>query len=388
MIDIQEKEKCSGCHACLSVCPKNCITMMADAEGFLYPHVNEEACLRCGKCTVVCPILNAKLSTEAKKPKAYAAINRQEQVRRTSSSGGVFFALAIVTIQKGGVVFGACIDDNRQVVHTFIENEADIGKLMGSKYVQSTVGQTYLQAKQFLSMGREVLFVGTPCQIGGLRAFLGKEYPNLCCVDIVCHGVPSPKVWDKYVRYQEKKYGAVAQRISFRDKCTGWRAYSMKMEFSNGEIYQKLHEDDAYMRLFLSDVCLRPSCHDCHFKGLNRNSDITLADCWGAERVLNQEDDDKGISLILIHSDKGMRAFAEIEKDCDKQEVDIDKAIRENPSAIKSTVPHKKRISFFAEIEKISLSKATKKYAPYQRSMKENLAKLLKKIGVWKLIKK
>ncbi len=388
MIDIQNKEKCSGCHACFSVCPKKCITMIADEEGFLYPQVNTQECIHCGKCKAVCPILTSPKESQEERPPAYAVINQQEGVREKSSSGGVFYALASATVEKNGIVFGASFDEKGQVVHTFIDNEKDIWRLMGSKYVQSKIGDTYLQVKSFVQAEREVAFVGTPCQIAGLKAFLGREYENLLCVDIVCHGVPSPKLWNKYIKYQEKKYGARARWIFFRDKATGWRAYSMKIEFENGRIYQAPHEDDAFMRLFLSDVCLRPSCYHCKHKGVNRIADITLADCWGAERVLGELDDDKGISLVLAHTSKGKQTLDLALKDCKRREVDINKAIKENPSMIRAIVPHKGRTQFFEELEGISFRKAMKKYAPYQRSMKERLAIFLKKIGVWKLIKK
>ena len=224
MIKIENKENCSGCHACFAACPRKCITMLADEEGFFYPQVNTQECISCGKCKAVCPILTSQKEIREEKPDAYAVINRQEGVREKSSSGGVFYALASTIIEKNGVVFGAAFDGRNQVVHTFIDKEKDIWRLMGSKYVQSKIGDTYLQIKSFVQAERVVLFVGTPCQIAGLKAFLGREYENLLCVDIVCHGVPSPKLWDKYVKYQEKRYGGKAERIFFRDKATGWRA--------------------------------------------------------------------------------------------------------------------------------------------------------------------
>ena len=388
MIKIENKENCNGCHACFAACSQKCITMLADKEGFLYPQVNAQECIRCGKCKAVCPSLTLRESRKEEKSDAYAVINRHEGVRERSSSGGVFYALASTIIKKNGVVFGATFDERKQVAHTFIDDEKDIWRLMGSKYAQSKIGDTYLQVRSFVQAEREVLFVGTPCQIAGLKAFLGREYESLLCVDIVCHGVPSPKLWDKYIRHQEKKYGAKAKKIFFRDKATGWRAYSMKIEFENGEIYQRPHEDDAFMRLFLSDVCLRPSCHNCQHKGIHRIADITLADCWGAERILGEQDDDKGISLVLTHTDKGQQALENVLSACKAKEIDINKASKENPSMIKVTVPHKDRTQFFEEFEGISFRKATKKYAPYQRSMKERLAIILKKIGIWKLIRK
>lgn len=385
MINIQKK--CNGCHACYSACPKKCIKMVADSEGFLYPQVDSKECINCGKCINVCPILSSE-KPNLTQPNAYAIVNKRDDVLKRSSSGGVFYALATATIEKNGVVFGATFNKDGQVEHSFIDNEHDVWKMMGSKYAQSKIGNSFILAKDSLDNGREVLFVGTPCQIGGLRAFLGKEYENLLCVDIICHGVPSPKLWNKYVEYQENKHASKAVQISFRDKSTSWRAYSMNMIFENGKVYQKPHEEDAYMRLFLSNVCLRPSCHDCYFKGVNRLSDITLADCWGVERVLGEKDDDKGVSLTLTHTKKGENALQSLFNSCQIRKVDLDKAIKENPSAIRSAIPHKDREEFFAKMDKSPVSKSAKKYAPYKIGLKERLARLLKKIGIWKLIKK
>lgn len=355
---------------------------------FLYPYVDESVCVHCGKRVAVCPNLSKKEKSLEKETRAYAIVNSQEEIRRNSSSGGVFYALAEDVLKHGGVVFGASFNAHKQLRHTFVERIEDLPKLMGSKYVQSEIGNTFLQAKDFLSNGRKVFFVGTPCQIAGLKSFLGKSYEHLLCADIVCHGVPSPMLWAKYKQVQERKYGGEIEKISFRDKSTGWRAYSMRLKFSNGKVYQKPHEEDVYMRLFLSDACLRPSCHSCLNKGIHRFSDLTLADCWGAERILGETDEDKGISLVLVHTDKGEVAIKDVSQSLQTREVNVQLAIKENPSAVKATKPHEKRGDFFAEIDKISFKKAVKKYAPLQRSCKEKVAIFLRKIGIWGILKK
>ncbi|NLZ52236.1 MAG: 4Fe-4S dicluster domain-containing protein, partial [Thermoanaerobacteraceae bacterium] len=221
MIDteIKEKKDCMGCYACKNICSLNCITMQSDNEGFWYPKVNYENCTKCGKCINVCPIMNQKEFEN--KPQGFACINRDENIRLESSSGGIFTLIAEQVIEDGGVVFGAAFNEKFQVEHSYIEVQEELYKFRGSKYVQSKIGETYNQAKKFLEMQRKVLFTGTPCQIAGLKSFLGRPYENLFCIDIVCHGVPSPYVWEKYIKYREKKAGSTTQRIAFRRKDEG-----------------------------------------------------------------------------------------------------------------------------------------------------------------------
>ena len=238
MIEIKDKKDCCGCQACVTVCTKHCIAMQADNEGFLYPIVDKSACTNCGLCEKVCPVIN---QSEPHKPlKVYAAKNKNEDIRRQSSSGGIFTLLAEKVINEGGVVFGARFNENWNVVHSWTDTKEGIAALRGSKYVQSTIGNTYNEAREFLKQGRKVLFSGTPCQIAGLKKFLRKEYNNLLTVDVVCHGVPSPLVWRKYLEEVRENIRAereagkntvsfslndlpVITGISFRDKTHGWK---------------------------------------------------------------------------------------------------------------------------------------------------------------------
>ena len=206
MICVQDKSKCSGCHACSSICPKKCISLVADEEGFLYPKVNEKECLNCNLCEQVCPFLNPIGISKDEAPIAYAAKNLDEGTRTKSSSGGVFTAIAEHVIGQGGIVFGSAFDSPYNVVHIGVQKKDELQRLRGSKYVQSKIGNTYQEAKEALVSGRVVLFTGTPCQIGGLKAFLKKDYPNLYTQDLICHGVPSPKIFKEYKKFIEKKY--------------------------------------------------------------------------------------------------------------------------------------------------------------------------------------
>ena len=279
MIIIDDKTKCSGCHACANACPKNCISMVSDEEGFWYPQVNKEKCIDCGLCEKVCPIIHKWQSDDSLTTTAMAAINLNEEIRLKSSSGGIFTLIAEKIIDQGGVVFGAAFsDDFKSVQHICVDNIADLDKLRGSKYVQSKIGDTYKQAKEYLDSGRKVLFSGTPCQIGGLYSYLRKPYENLLTQDIICHGVPSPMVWEKYVEEHERKISSKANKVTFRNKKNGWKAYSVFIGFENRKQYLKEHSADMYIKAFLSDICLRPSCFDCQFKGIKRHADITLTD--------------------------------------------------------------------------------------------------------------
>ena len=337
MLEIKNKIHCSGCSACAQACPKQCIAMRADAEGFLYPVIDQEICIDCGRCERVCPILHPTAEPENKAPQAYAAYNKDEQVRLQSSSGGVFTLLGEEILAQGGVVFGAALTQGcRKVRHIAVEDKKGLALLRGSKYLQSEIGNTFCEAQDALKKGRKVLFSGTPCEIEGLKSFLGKEYENLICVDLVCHGAPSQKVWEKYVSYQENRASAPAQRALFRYKKYGWKRYSILLEHSNNTAYEQIFSKDLFMQMFLQNLCLRPSCYSCAFKKVNRVSDITLADFWGCEQVCPDLNDDKGLSLILVHSVKGKALFEKIGSKLCSRAVDCAEAVKQNPSFTQS----------------------------------------------------
>lgn len=335
MINIKKKEDCVGCGACVQRCPKSCIEMHEDKQGFLYPKVDTELCIDCHLCERVCPVIN---QAEPRKPlKVYAAKNTDEAVRLASSSGGVFFALAKNVIERGGVVFGARFNEDWEVVHGYAETIDGVKAFQGSKYVQSRIGDSYRQAETFLKAGRMVMFTGTPCQLSGLRLFLRKDYgEQLLSVDVVCHGVPSPLVWREYLKYLTRPKGASAGKntvfqslnelpvitgISFRDKRLGWEKFGFSVRVSatcgsgqnsvfqsgkhNSEEQELLFEplgDNLFMRAFLNNLCLRPSCYACPAKCGKSLADFTLADFWGIGARAPQLYDKSGVSLILDYS--------------------------------------------------------------------------------------
>lgn len=379
MIHITDKKNCCGCSACVQRCPKQCIRLEEDTEGFLYPQVDEETCIKCGLCEKVCPILN-----QADKPsvlEVLAVKNPNDEERMNSSSGGVFLPLAREVINLGGVVFGAVYDESWEVHHVYAEKIEDVYPMMGSKYLQSKIGNSFKDAERFLKQGREVLFVGSPCQIAGLRTYLrNKQYPNLLAVDFLCHGVPSPGVWRRYLAETYGGYDAKEQSrlqatagknsvllsslnatspigdIKFRDKReSGWKKFrlvvrqkSASKADQNTVLSSDIHYDNPFMRGFLSDIYLRPSCYECKCKNGVNHSDLTIGDYWAA-RVTDQDfDDDKGVGLVLVNTSKGKEYFDRLNMTVRKS--DLDKANLCNGGFNEHTHAHPKRALFFALI--------------------------------------
>lgn len=348
MIEIKAKEDCCGCYACYNICPKECITMESDNEGFWYPKIDKNKCINCNLCEKVCPIINPVKRVDSKKI-AYASMNKDEQVRMKSSSGGIFSILAEYIIKNNGVVYGAGFDEDFNIKHKRILYSTDLDLLRGSKYVQSSIGDIYKQVKNDLENNNPVLFTGTPCQVEGLRSYLRKEYVNLITMDFICHGVPSPLVWEKYLKKMKKSKQENIKNIYFRNKDIGWKLFSLKIIFDK-RIYSNDLNNDLFMKGFLQDVYLRPSCYNCKFKKINRISDITVADFWGIENILPKMDDDKGTSLVVIHSEKGKQLFDKLSETMIINEVDLNEAIKYNSSMIRSVKYNEKRNSFFAEL--------------------------------------
>ena len=337
MIHILNKQDCCGCASCLQRCPRQCITLREDAEGFSYPVVDNENCIDCGLCEKVCPLIHRAEKIE---PTAVLAVkNSNETVRMQSSSGGVFFPLAEQVIRRGGVVFGAVYTADWQVVITAAETLEAVRPMMGSKYVQASTGTAYRDAERFLKAGREVLFSGSPCQVAGLKKFLRREYPNLLAVDFLCHGVPSPGVWRRYLEELSNDLSArraaagkntvlpslnvlpSIEGIAFREKQPhGWKKYSFvvrgKSAFQadrNSVLLSDIHRKNPYMRGFLSNIYLRPSCYACRCKNGVSHSDLTIGDFWGIDTLMPDFDDDRGVGLVMLSTAKGRDAFTRLD---------------------------------------------------------------------------
>ena len=352
--------------------------MAEDNEGFLYPQVDTSKCVDCHLCEKVCPVIN---QDEARTPlEVYAAKNSDDDIRLKSSSGGIFTLLAEQTIKGGGVVFGACWDKDWNVKHDYIDNISDLQRFRSSKYLQSVIGDSYLKAEQFLKTGRKVMFTGTPCQIAGLKHFLRKEYDNLLAVEIICHSVPSPGVWQQYLttRLQTLKWEkSDIRNISFRDKKTGWKTYSFVIENNDGNSFIELSSKNAFMRGFLADLYTRPSCHACPAKQLRSGSDLTLGDFWGIESLMPEIDDDKGASAIIVNSDKGKQVLHNI--NVELYEVQYDELTTRNPALVKSFPITPKRIEFFKE-DGSTFEEKVKRLAKKPFSMKTLAYRIVRKV--------
>jgi coenzyme F420-reducing hydrogenase beta subunit len=330
--------------------------MKENVEGFLYPVIDASRCVDCGLCAKTC--MAKKQADNTYEKSAYAMSSKDDAIRRESSSGGVFTLIAEYVISNGGVVYGAAFDEEYNVCHIRISNRSEIAKLRTSKYVQSRIGDCYKSAKQDLDNGVKVLFTGTPCQLAGLRGYLKRDYDGLFCQDVMCHGAPSPKLWRKYL--DELNIGKI-ERISFRDKTVGWSLFSMKIEGEKGTVCEKFF-DNTYMKAFLADIALRQSCYNCNCNGLNYFSDITLADFWGLDKAYPELDDNRGVSLVLVNSDKGKRLIDAVSEGLNISEVDITKSLKGNKAAITDTPCHKNREKFMADIDTQTVDWLVKKY--------------------------
>lgn len=342
MIRISDKSLCCGCTACVCACPAQCIVMRRDREGFDYPVANPDLCLNCGLCEKICPVLNPGEKGNAKA--AYAARNEDALLR--SSSGGVFPVIAEKFVMGGGEVCGAQLDEECKVVHSFVDRKEDLQKIRGSKYVQSELYSIFDDVRAELDNGQKVLFSGTPCQIAGLKAFLRKDYAGLYLVDIACHGVPSPGLWEKYKAVMETRHGFKLKSVDFRDKSDGWRHYNIRYVFQSKEVLVP-RMDDPYMALFLQDMTLRPSCYECRFRKGNSGSDLTLADLWSVEGTCPQMNDDRGVSAVLINTDKGRELFESVADMLVSSEITSDAARKENGGFTGAIVLPEKRTEFF-----------------------------------------
>ena len=404
MIKIVNKQDCCGCSACVQRCPKHCITLKEDGEGFLYPHVNSDECIDCGLCEKVCPELH---HGERHIPlEVYAAKNKDESIRMQSSSGGIFTLLAEKVIQEGGVVFGAAFDANWEVMHTYAETMEGLVDFRGSKYMQSRIGTAYQDAEYFLKQGRKVLFSGSPCQIKGLKLFLRKNYDNLIAVDFICHGVPSPKVWREYLKETiARKSGKNSvlpypipckigiDTVDFRSKSTGWKKFSFALTLSetsvegdkNTVLLSSVFSENPFMRAFLADLILRPSCYSCPSKSGRSGSDLTIADYWAIPQVAPEFDDDKGVSLVLVQTEKGKSFYQSLKEKTTFIVTSYQEAQGANGGFKEKTPMHPKRSRFFTEFAQsddiIGLIDRTLRIPLYR--------KLLKKVknGIKKMLK-
>lgn len=330
MIQIKDKSDCCGCTACASICPKDAITMEPDTLGFKYPKVDLSKCIDCGLCEKVCAFNDSyDKSLNLKEPEIYAVRHKDMHEIETSRSGAAFIAISDFVLENGGIVYGVGYKEHFKVTHKRATTKWERNEFKGSKYVQSDLDGIFRQVKEDLKQGNTVLFSGTPCQTAGLNSYIGKKLrENLVLVDIVCHGVPSPYIWRDYLAYVENKYKSKVVRVDFRDKSRiGWSGHIESFVFDNGnKIESKIYTD-----LFYQHIMLRPSCGYCHYTNFNRPSDFTIADYWGWERINpNFNKDDKGVSLVLINTRKGIDLFRNVLETLDKIQTNLEICLQPN----------------------------------------------------------
>lgn len=369
--------QCTGCSVCVNVCPEKSIIIKNDQEGFYFPEIVQEFCINCKYCEQKCP--NVNMPQISIQTRGYAVKNKNEKVRRKSTSGGVFPLLAEYVIDKGGSVYGAAYNSDFSVRHIAITEKNNIFLLQGAKYTQSILERCFAKIKSQLHAGRYILFSGTPCQCRGMKAFLGKENDNLITVDIICHGVPSPKVWQAYIDYRSQKEnnGVRPQKINMRSKVSGWSKYSYSTEFDygNGKITRIHNSQDLFMRAFVGNICLRNSCSNCKAKGVERCTDFTLGDYWGIWNQYPEFDDNKGTSVVFVHSKKGQEILEQLRDKIECLEVNLEDAYKENKSLVNSSMPHPDREEFLAQVTAENFEELMKKFFPQENIRTEGLLK-------------
>lgn len=324
---IIDKKDCCGCSACKGICPVKCITMTADKEGFLYPHIDYKSCKNCGLCKKVCSVINkGNYNSPNELNKAFIVQNRNKKELYQSTSGGFFTVLAKYVIKHNGVVFGAAYNEQFVIQHTYVEDNELLEIFRNSKYAQSNINSCYFLCKEFLEKGRMVMFSGTPCQIAGLKMFLGKKYSNLLKIDFICRGVISPLLFKNYIGWMGKIEDV--KNIRFRDKHYGYLCSCMSFYYKNNKVLSGDNKADSILRLFFKDLCSRPSCYNCVFRSFERQSDFTAFDCWHAS-LLSKKFDNSGATAVIVRSNTAAGIMSDIlEEEMISEETDIGKLLR------------------------------------------------------------
>ncbi len=393
-----KKENCCGCSACANICPKNAVTMKSDEYGFSFPHVNEKICIDCGLCTKVCAFQNTE---EKNTPlRVYAAARKDKSKILKSASGGMFALFAERIIAEGGVVYGCSMEYRNNELspeHIMAENEEQLIKLQGSKYVQSIIGSSYKDVKDSLSKGKKVLFSGTPCQIAGLKGVLQKDYENLITADLICHGVPSTDFFKAYIKYLENKRKIKISDFKFRDKESGWglNAVITYSDKNGNKINNNFpHYKSSYYNMFIDSQTYRESCYNCKYTCSHRPADLTIGDFWGIT-VMHPEavtinggplDTSKGISGVIINTQKGLEFFEKVSSECAVVESDFEKLSKFNDQL---KAPSEKGMLYdkiFESFKTGGYSAVEKYYAPFLR--KKKMKQIIKKFMPNKLIRK
>lgn len=351
---VSTKADCTACQACFNICPVQAITMKTDSEGFLYPYINNDKCIQCKQCQRACPSLNEPKKQDCQA--SYGAYVTDLNKRMQSSSGGIFAETARYFLINNGVVCGAAFDEQLQLRHIIIDNIDDLNKICGTKYLQSNINNTFKQIEKLLKSNKLVLFSGTPCQVAGLKSFLQHDYDNLLCIDLICHGVPSQRLFSRYCAELSPDNKII--EMSFRDKTKGISNVNLKYICKDGNVIREPYSDSPYINGFIDNYFNRPSCYQCKNKGLKRASDITLGDFWGVENEYPQFADKNGISAVLIHTDKGKYYFSQIQNTVNTVKTTYEQIAKKNICLTQSVCLEKTRNYFFSVWDKMSICDA------------------------------
>ena len=377
MIIITDKKDCCGCSACMNICPKHCITMKSDDEGFLYPEIYDRECINCDMCEKVCPVVKAKDFTPYNEYKqGFMFQSNNEQELKESTSGGFFSTLARYVLSKNGVVFGAAFDQDLHIGHKYIENVDDLHIFRNSKYIQSEIGDSYRCCQDFLKDGRLVCFSGTPCQIAGLKSFLRKHYDNLITVDVICRGVPSPGLFEKYLKY----LGGIdnISKVMFRDKFYGYYSSTFSILYKNGKSTRRDIRRDPMLNFFFQDLCSRPSCYHCSFKTIDRVSDFTMFDCWHAVKHSTLFDT-RGVTGVIARNEHAEELMHVVCIGNKSESASVEQLVNDDGFMMTTCVKeNQKRQEFFNDIKNMKFGVLARKYT--KKSESKNLKDILKTV--------
>lgn len=387
VINSVNKTDCSGCGACTCVCPAKCLSMKSDSEGFYYPYMDNENCINCGKCLSVCSVKSKPKTTDCSR-RVFVVQHKDNRIRRESTSGGAFTAIAEYIIKNGGIVFGAGMDENFRVCHMPAYDIEQLALFRNSKYSQSDLGDTFLKIKNYLNEGKKILFSGTPCQVAGLKKFLPDSDENLITVDVVCRGIPSPLIFEKYIEYQKKRFGEF-DKVLFRDKYSGYTHTAMSLYRDNVCLYHNGLEYDPMLKLFYRGMICRPVCSNCRFKEMKRCSDFTLWDCFSAAEINKAFDDNGGTTFVMLHSGKAEMIFEKIQGNIRFCEGKTESVCRSTEEMFKSISHNPERQNFFRDASSMLPEELFNKWAPITLKVRLNklLRNILAKLGLYYIVK-
>ena len=356
-----DKNNCTGCRMCEQICPVKAIEMIENKEGFIEPRVNEDKCINCGLCFKRCPQLNDVKNNRLDEIKVYAAKNKNVKQQKESYSGGIFSILANYVLENKGIVYGCAFNSNLVAEHIAIKSKEELYKLRGSKYIQSNTQNTFSEARNDLNNDKLVLYSGTPCQIAGLKAFLDKDYDNLITVDLVCHGVPSPKLWKKQLEELERKSRKKIKKIKFRDKDShNWEDYGFSIVWEDNKNKYIPSGYSPYIKSFLEGKICRECCYQCKYSKEERVGDITVADYWGIEKEYPDFYDKNGVSAVIINTKRGELIFEKINCKISYMNTTLDNVKKYNTNLRNPTIRPTDRADVYKNIENKNFRKYIK----------------------------